>query len=309
MDIAHRSGTFPASMKPAPVAVAFREVRHFKPDDWLHCEPLALRGQLHDWTIPAHRHEGLHQLQFLSHGQAQATLDGVPRALHAPAVLLVPPGCVHALRYQPGSEGRQVTVPSARLDAAFAGTPAFRALLATTQLLQGPAVQPDLARLSALWDTLAEEFDGAAPGRSEALQAHLVLLLTWLLRHAAPQPVDETRRALRDTLVLRFRALVELHLRRHPPLGFFAAQLKVTPDHLSRSCRSVTGLSALDLLHERLLLEARRLLAYTDAPVADVARDLGFDDPSYFSRFFARRAGCAPQDWRAALLTGQVSPP
>lgn len=309
MDIAHRPGTFPASMKTAPVAVAFREVRHFKPDDWLHCEPLALRGALHDWTIPAHRHEGLHQLQFLARGQAQATLDGVPQALLAPAVLLVPPGCVHALRYQPGSEGRQVTVPSARLDAAFADATALRALLATTQLLQGDAVQHDLARLTALWDALAAEFDGSAPGRSEALQAHLVLLLTWLLRRAAPRPADETRRALRDTLVQRFRALVELHLRRHPPLGFFAAQLKVTPDHLSRSCRSVTGLSALDLLHERLLLEARRLLAYTDAPVAEVARDLGFDDPSYFSRFFARRAGCAPQDWRAALQTGQVSPP
>jgi AraC family transcriptional regulator, transcriptional activator of pobA len=62
-------------------------------------------------------------------------------------------------------------------------------------------------------------------------------------------------------------------------------------------------------LHDRVLLEARRLLAYTAAPVAEVARDLGFDDPSYFSRFFARRAGQAPQDYRAALQTGRVAPP
>lgn len=309
MDIGNRSGTFPAFMKTAPVAVAFREVRHFKPDDWLHCEPLALRGQLHDWTIPAHRHEGLHQLQFLSRGLAQVTLDDVPQPMAAPALLLVAPGCVHALRYQPGSEGCQVTVPSTRLHAAFADSPAFLALLGTTQLLQGDAVRQDLPRVAALWDALAEEFDGAAPGRGQALQAHLVLLLTGLLRRLAPAPADEARRALRDTLVQRYRALVELHLRRQPPLGFFAAQLKVTPDHLSRSCRSVTGQSALALLHERLQLEARRLLAYTDAPVAAVARDLGFEDASYFSRFFARRAGCAPQDWRALLQSGQVSPP
>ena len=298
-----------APQKTAPVAVAFREVRHFKPDDWLHCEPLALRGQLHDWTIPAHRHEGLHQLQFLAQGQAQVTLDDVPQQLEAPALLLVAPGCVHALRYQPGSQGRQITVPSSRLQGAFADSPALCTLLAHTQVMQGEAVRADLARVTAWCDALDDEFNGSAPGRTGALQAHLVLLLTWLLRRVAPAPADEARRALRDTLVQRYRALIELHLRRHPPLGFFAAQLKVTPDHLSRSCRSVTGLSALDLLHERRLLEARRLLAYTDAPVAAVARDLGFDDPSYFSRFFTRRAGCAPQDWRAMLQTGQASPP
>lgn len=309
MDIANRSGTFPALMKAAPLAVAFREVRHFKPDDWLHCEPIAVRGQLHDWTIPAHRHEGLHQLQWLAQGQAQATLDGVPHTLAAPAVLMVAPGCVHAFRYQPGSAGQQVTVPSVRLDSAFSGTPTFGAQLAATQLLQGSVVQAQADRVAALFQALAEEFDGAAPGRGEALQAHLVLLVAWVLRHAVPVAADESSRALRDTLVQRYRALIELHLRRHQPLGFYATQLKVTPDHLSRSCRSVAGLSALDLLHERLLLEARRLLAYTAAPVAEVARDLGFDDPSYFSRFFTRRAGCAPQDWRARLQAGQALPP
>ena len=87
------------------------------------------------------------------------------------------------------------------------------------------------------------------------------------------------------------------------------SELGVTPDHLSRGCRAVTGLSALDLLHERLLLESRRLLAYTQAPVADVAHELGFDDPAYFSRFFARRAGLSPQAFRAALASGTAQPP
>ena len=296
-------------MKPAPIAVAFREVRHFKPDDWLHCEPVALRGEAMDWTIPAHRHEGLHQLQFLSAGQVEVTLDGLPHSVGAPALLLIAPGCVHALRYVPGSVGQQITVPSLRLERALADAPALAALLPRSQVLQGEPVRADAARLTGLCAALADEFDGAAPGRNEALQAHLVLLVTWLLRRAVQVTADQSRRALRDTLVQRFRALVELHLRRHQPLGFYAQQLRVTPDHLSRSCRAVAGLSALELLHERMLLEARRLLAYTAAPVTEVARDLGFDDPSYFSRSFARRAGQSPQDYRAALQTGRAMPP
>lgn len=297
-------------MKPAaPIAVAFREVRHFKPDDCLHCEPVAVRGALHDWTIPAHRHEGLHQFQWLERGAAQVTLDHVPRRVEAPAVLLVAPGSVHALAYERGTVGRQVTVPSAMLQRLFAGAPALAGRLAVSRVIERGAFEGEAVQAQALFDGLAAEFERAEPGRTEALQAHVVLLVTWLLRHAEGTPPEAARTALRDTLVQRFRALVELHLRRQQRLGFYAGALKVTPDHLSRACRAVTGQSALDLLHERLLHEARRLLAYTDAPVADVARELGFADPAYFSRFFARRAGASPVAYRAALHDGTAARP
>ncbi len=309
MDEPDRSGTFPASMKTAPLAVAFREVRHFRPDDWLHCEPIALRGEEFGWTIPAHRHEGLHQLQCLLRGKAVVTLDDVPHTVAAPAVLMIAPGCVHGFRYQRSTAGQQVTVPSARLEAAFGAAPALAALLRHTHIVQGHVLEGEAPRLAELCAGLAAEFEGNAAGRSEALQAHLVLFVTWLLRRAAPPSAAENQRALRDTLVARYRALIERHLRRHRPLGFYAAQLHITPDHLSRSCRSVSGLSALGLLHERMVVEARRLLAHTAAPVSDVASDLGFDDPAYFARFFARRAGHSPQAYRLALAMGRAALP
>ena len=307
MDIPAALGTFPAPMKTAtPVAVAFREVRHFQPDDAVHVEPLAVRGALHDWTIPAHRHEGLHQLMWLQRGGAQVTLDGLPHALQAPAVLMVAPGCVHALRFLPDSAGLQVTVPSARLQGGLAGAPALAAQLQPSRVLQGDAVQGADARFAAL----AAEFDDARPGRAEALQAQLLLLVVWLLRQGGAAAADDDgRAAVRDTLVRRYRALLDRHVRQHQPLAFYAQQLQVTPDHLSRCCRAVAGSSALDLLHDRLLHEARRLLAHTPAGVGEVACELGFADPAYFSRFFARRAGLAPLAWRAALQQGRVAAP
>ncbi len=294
-------------MSTPPLAVAFREVRHFKPEDWLHCEPVALRAKAMAWTIPAHRHEGLHQFMFLASGAARVTLDDAPQAMAAPSMLMVAPGCVHALEFRRRSDGVQITVPSARLEQALGDAPALAASLATSRMLDADAVAPDVARLSAWFAALAAEFEGSALGRHEVLQAHLVLIATWFLRQAAPLPTAvASRRAWRDTLVQRFRALVELHLRRHQPLTFYARQLKVTPDHLSRACRTTTGQSALDLLQERLFIEARRLLAFTDAPVSDVARDLGFEDASYFSRFFARHAGRSPQAFRTAVQAGEA---
>lgn len=154
------------------------------------------------------------------------------------------------------------------------------------------------SQISGLFAALAAEFERTEPGRNEVLQAHLVLLATWVLRQTGEVAADEIR-----------RALLELHLRRHQPLAFYAKHLRVTRDHLSRTCRAAAGLSALDLMHERLLLEARRLLAYPQAPAAAVAQELGFDDPAYCSRCFTRRAGLSPLAYRSALKLGQAVPP
>lgn len=292
---------------PAPRAVAFHEVRHFQPDDCLHYETIAVRGQLHGWTIPPHRHEALHQFQLLERGGARATIDGGVVELRAPVLLVVAAGSVHSFVYEPDSAGHQVTLPTAELRAAFAETPALREALARTFVLDAAALGSEAAEAVDTMLALAREFAGRGLARTEALRSQAVLLALWCLRRAlaaAPALPAAPRAAVRDTLVQRYRALVEQHYRAQRPLRFYTEALDVSADHLSRACRSVTGGSALDLLHERVMLEARRLLAYTEMPVARIAGELGFEDAAYFSRLFARRMGLAPQAWRRAAMQG-----
>lgn len=290
--------------RPDALAIAFREVRHDQPDDCLHVEAIAVRGALHQWAIPAHRHEGLHQLQWLSQGAVVARIDGVVHRLQAPAALMLAAGAVHGFDYAPDSAGQQVTVPSALLQAGLASAPGLAARLGQTLVLGADRMAGQAAQIESLLSALSDEFHQARPGRSEALRAQVLLLALALLRQAAEPAAHERRQALRDTLVQRFRALLELHGRRQPPLGFYAQILGVSVDHLSRSCRRVVGLSALDLAHEGVLLDARRLLAQGSQPVAEIAAALGFDDAAYFSRFFTRRTGVSPSAYRAALAQG-----
>lgn len=109
---------------------------------------------------------------------------------------------------------------------------------------------------------------------------------------------------MRDTLVQRLRALLEAHYQDHQPLSFYADAFGVTADHLSRTCRQVAGQSALDMLHGRLLLEAKRLLAYTPLSVAEVAAQLGYVDLAYFSKVFTRTVGDAPSRYRVLVAQG-----
>ena len=85
---------------------------------------------------------------------------------------------------------------------------------------------------------------------------------------------------------------------RHLSMKEAAAELSVTPTHLSRLTRSATGQSASHLILERVIREARRNLVYTNLPISTIAYALGFNDPAYFSRIFAAATGLSPSSFR-----------
>jgi len=137
---------------------------------------------------------------------------------------------------------------------------------------------------------------------------HLALaesLARLLAAHAAPLADLET-----DARVDRFRALVERHFREHRPLDFYAAQLGLTRRTLARLTAARLGASPKQVIDQRLAAEARRLLHYTNAGAAQVAAELGFDDPSWFSRFYLRTTGQRPSiDKRQTLPTDLQAKP
>jgi len=287
--------------------VPFREVRHEQPDDCLHYESVAVRGREMGWTIPAHRHTGLHQIQFLERGSISGTLDGRPLQAQAPALLVVAPGTVHGFSHTRDTAGHQLTIPSTTLQQLLLGTRLAETVLATSFVLtdMAPAARSECA---ALFERVASEFRGNGTGRVPALLATATLLAVLLLRLHGEHVAQARARGARDTLVQRYLALLEQHFREQHGLPFYADALAVTPDHLSRSCRHSSRQSAQQMLHERLMLEARRLLAYTPMPVQAVAAAIGYPDPAYFSKFFARATGHSPSHYRLLAAQGITAP-
>ena len=222
---------------------------------------------------------------------------------------MVAPGVVHSFVYDVDSIGVQVTVPSESLAALCAHSPEMAARLQQKLTLDLSSLREDAADCARHFEMIGDEFNARRAGRAEALQSHVTLLALWFLRHAEATTGSGRRQALRDTLVRRYRALVELHFIEHRPLGFYAEALGVTSDHLSRICRSVGRSSALDVLHDRIALESKRMLAHTGATVAEVSAQLGFDDVGYFSRFFKKVTGMSPSAYREGVESGIAAVP
>lgn len=264
----------------------------------LHCESIPARSRLHNWRIGPHRHHGLWQFLWIGSGGGEARFDNGSRELQAGAAIIVPPLAVHGFNFHPGTEGFVVTVPQAT----------FKPVAGTGAILAGAAACPFVVagneQVASAMRAIAGEYAAPCLGHESMLTALVTLLAVWFARASNPaDPSAQNGEARKLVLFRRFQAILEERYSDHLPLGHYARELSVTPAHLSRICRELAGRSAQALLHERLLLEAKRLLAFTALPVQAIATDLGFADAAYFTRFFSERVGRSPGAFRRGTAT------
>lgn len=104
------------------------------------------------------------------------------------------------------------------------------------------------------------------------------------------------------TVLRNFQQLIEKHFRSIRLPKEYADLLYITPNHLNALCQDLLGKTAGDLIRDRVLLEAKRLLTNADMTVAEIANDLNFQDNSYFNRFFKKNEGVTPDEFRKNFL-------
>ena len=260
----------------------------------LHSEPLIERSRLHAWRIRPHRHNSLAQLFWLTRGAGEGRFDGERFVLVAPCVVVVPERCVHEFEWGEDSDGYALSIASALVH------DLRRQIGAPSGMLAEPDVLPagdDRAYLDALFARIQDEYVHSRPLKETLLESLVRALAIWVARHGAhARRVESVSRSAFH--FERFTALLERHHRSGWTVADYAKELGITPAHLNAICRETSGSNALNLIHERVLLAARRELAYTDRSIADVAAGLGFSEPSYFTRFFKRSMGMTPKQYR-----------
>ncbi|MGZ4068478.1 MAG: helix-turn-helix domain-containing protein [Bacteroidia bacterium] len=104
-------------------------------------------------------------------------------------------------------------------------------------------------------------------------------------------------------LLNNFQQLIDKHFRTVKLPKEYADLLYITPNHLNALCQDLVGKTAGELIRDRVLLEAKRLLTNADMNVAEIAYDLNFQDNSYFTRFFKKNVGVTPDEFRKTFFT------
>ncbi len=122
-----------------------------------------------------------------------------------------------------------------------------------------------------------------------------------LVRASRQYEFANARSSPSQDLLFQFQELIETNFTTLKTPKEYATQLNITPNYLNSFCKKRSGKSAGELIRQRIILEAKRLLAHTQLPVAQVAYQLNFSDNSYFGRFFKKYTGVTPEEFRRPL--------
>jgi AraC family transcriptional activator of pobA len=141
---------------------------------------------------------------------------------------------------------------------------------------------------------------GKEAGRMTVISALLTEILIRLARQGAPGASEASWAKSRDgERIELLDELIDVHLREHRPIAFYARRLGISPTHLNRLCRLHLGESARAAVDRKLVSGAKRELMFSRFPVQAIALSLGFSDPAYFNRFFRKKTGLTPGRYRA----------
>ncbi|MBO9205444.1 MULTISPECIES: helix-turn-helix domain-containing protein [Niastella] len=147
---------------------------------------------------------------------------------------------------------------------------------------------------------LNAEYRRPGEWQQQMLTAYLTVLLTYLSRLYNEQFSHEGP-STEKLLLKRFQEKINAHYRELHEVSEYASQLNMSAGHLSEVVKVQSGKPAIKHIHDRLIMEARRLLFHTNNSLKEISFDLGFTDASYFNRFFKRETGITPADYRASI--------
>lgn len=283
-----------------PVFTLYGEQHTEETAEFIHIEPIASRSRSLGWQIRPHRHGRMLQCIFIFAGSVTTHLDDEHYDSEAPCCIAIPPGMVHSFNFAPETEGLVLTVAENLIinDDQDRARPYFEHLLNQAEVIEFLPSDPELAQLRQSLEQLQAEFRSLATGRWLMCEWLVRMVLMSLSRKRLHSDHIEQHTHEPVSTLQEFRQLIEHHYRDQWRVEDYASALNTTPSRLNRLCKQAMQRNAKSLLQERLLLEAKRKLVYTRTHIDQIAFDLGFSDPGYFSRFFKQQAGLSPRDFR-----------
>lgn len=152
-------------------------------------------------------------------------------------------------------------------------------------------------------DHIANDYDEMGNQAQHIIRSYLKILL--LKSNHLYKEVEASIEHAEDPshkLVHLFKSLIEQHFNEKHQVQQFSELLNVSSAHLNKCCKQTLGKTASELIMQRILLEAKRLLIFSDQSSKEIAYQLQFEDPAYFSRIFKKKTGYAPSEFRHAML-------
>ncbi|WP_266206174.1 helix-turn-helix domain-containing protein [Pontibacter kalidii] len=252
--------------------------------------------------VAPHRHTYF-EIIWITQGSGTHTIDFNDYAFKGPCLFLLQPSHIHQIVKDGPTKGYVLKFN----ESLFSVDAGIENLLLKYGIFDNINVQPVLhlnqgavLLLDDLMQKMLLEYKNPSDLSTVIIASYLkiFLLQVYKLKDSHQQellPRPEPRYLIYRT----FKMLVEQQYRQHHTVQLYADELAITPRSLNEITHKYAGKTVSDLIKERLLLEAKRLLHHGQFSVKEIAAQLGFDDAAYFTRFFTKNEGMSPQSFRS----------
>lgn len=246
-----------------------------------------------------HRH-GYYHLIWMSRACGVHMIDFDRYEVRPNSVFFISPGQVHAWRSTVPPEGYVVNFSPEFFFEMFPRPDALAEFPFFHLANADPVLYLDsqhAAELAPLIEAIEAEFVGAAPWRYDVIRSLFLVFLVRLRRlHRPLKPEHSSPQSY--LLTKKYKLLIEEKFLELGSVQDYAGLLNVTDRHLNEATKKAVGKTASQLISERILMEAKRLLIQSGMGVSEVAYQLNFDDPAYFCRFFRKGTTLSPGEFK-----------
>lgn len=285
---------------PIPTYALYGQMYSAAELDYLFLETIDESDQRHKGVVKPHRHNDLHQLVWIEQGSVGVILDEESMTLESPVLISVPPPVIHAFELQTGAKGVSLTLSQnyiTKIASHFEGM--ANSTLGLARLIPRETLIEGTNQVSNLFKQISVEYLRNHPQRRAAMYGHVMLLFVEIVRLLHLPTGDTPSVHTKQQAVFRdFEALVEAHFYDRWRISNYVNALATNERTLRRICHTITGLTPGGILQQRIALEAKRSLLYTDKTVAEICYALGFNDPAHFTKFFIRNTNTTPTTYR-----------
>lgn len=255
--------------------------------------------QKHTFIQTPHKHD-FYIVLLITGGTGSHTIDFKKYNVNPNTVFFLSPNQVHFWRLSADAKGYIVFFSREFYLSGFPQKKMFTFPFFNI-LLHKPVVllsQQEGSVACALFEQLEKEYTHQQWKYKDMIRNYLDILLTHFTRTYHHQNTQVLPVSERFTILQHLEELIEQHFKKHLPASFYAEKMHMTPKQINDNCKQSLGKTVSDLIKERLILEACRLLVHSDLTVTQISLDIGYLDNSYFARFFKKKTGQTPEQFR-----------
>ncbi len=257
----------------------------------------------HETEMP-HKHK-YYEMCFFTGGGGEHEIDFITHSIKPPSIHFLRPGQVHLIRRGEAYKGYLVIFSEEFFNLRFQNMEIIPGYPLVSQLENGPILnlsEEQYLQFHQLIINIENEIGDDAPDVEEIIIAYLKIFFLKLRQNFIKLVSIENEAAGQNRkIVYEFNQLVDKYYNQIHHVKDFAELMGESPVQLNRAIKEVTGKTASEIIIERLILEAKRLLIYSDLSNKEVAYKLNYEDPSYFARIFRKKTGCTPSGFRTKM--------